>query len=199
MSEPREASDEPAGTLTDTADPEATGDGAERLSHADAAHEIAGRLHPDRGDLSNGDRAELRRISPEAPFTPTLWRLLLEYNIEEPPGWWRNGSQVWEKRWATLVMGMAHCAGLHDRSAPFGDALYDAGWAEGRLVRLLETPADRLHVPVRRLAQYLSSQSHPADWTAVSRLLFDSGEYAEETRLSIARDFYRAQYRDEEE
>jgi CRISPR system Cascade subunit CasB len=179
-----------------------------QLSHPDAADAIAGRLAPIEGDLSTGDRAELRRISPHTPFTPTLWKLLLDYGVEDPPAWWNPSSDdredEWGKRWATLVMGMAHCAGLHergnsyDRGEKFGETLYETGWAEDRLVRLLETPPERLHEPLRRLAQYLSSKSQVADWTAVARLLLDTEEYAEKTRLAIARGFYRAQYEDEE-
>lgn len=180
-----------------------------RLSHVDAADAIAGRLDPIEGDLSTGDRAELRRIEPDTPFTPTLWKLLLDYGVEDPPPWWTPSSkereEEWGRRWATLVMGMAHCAGLHERGNPydrgeeFGETLYETGWAEARLVRLLETPPDRLHEPLRRLAQYLSSKGEAADWTAVARLLLDTDEDAEKTRLAIARGFYRAEYEDEKE
>lgn len=179
-----------------------------QLSHPDAADAIAGRLDPIEGDLSTGDRAELRRISPDTPFTPTLWKLLLNYGVEDPPPWWKPSSdereEEWGRRWATLVMGMAHCAGLHERGNPydrgeeFGKTLYETGWAEDRLVRLLETPTERLHEPLRRLAQYLSSKGEAADWTAVARLLLDTDEDAEKTRLAVARGFYRAQYEDEE-
>lgn len=180
-----------------------------RLSHVDAADAIADRLDPDEGDLSTGDRAELRRISPDTPFTPTLWKLLLNYGVEDPPAWWNPSSDdredEWGKHWATLVMGMTHCAGLHERGNPydrgeeFGETLYETGWAEDRLVRLLETPPDRLHESLRRLAQYLSSKGEAADWTAVARLLLDTDEDAEKTRLAIARGFYRAEYEDEKE
>ena len=193
-----------AETTSSTADPSAD----TRLSPVDAADAIAGRLHPEKGDLSTGDRAELRRIAPDTPFTPTLWNLLLHYGVDEPPGWWRpsvdDREEAWGRRWATLVMGMAHCAGLHERGNPydrgedFGETLYETGWAEDRLVRLLETPPERLHEPIRRLAQYLSSKGEAADWTAGARLLFNTDEHAEKTRLAIARGFYRAEYEDED-
>ena len=188
-----------------TAAPDESGD--TRLSPVEAADAIADRLDPIEGDLSTGDRAELRRVAPDTPFTPILWKLLLDYGVEDPPPWWLPSAdereEEWGRRWATLVMGMAHCAGLHerenryDRGEDFGATLYETGWAEDRLVRLLETPPDRLHEPLRRLAQYLSSKGQAADWTAGARLLFDTDEDAEKTRLAIARGFYRAEYEDE--
>lgn len=193
---------EPASSTAD--DPSSS-----RLSPSDAADAVADRLDPNKGDLSTGDRAELRRIAPNTPFTPTLWKLLLQYGVEEPPPWWQpsvdDREQAWSRRWATLVMAMAHCAGLHargsryDRGEGFGATLYETGWAEDRVVRLLETPPERLHEPLRRLAQFLSSKGESADWTAVARLLFDTDEEADKTRLAVARGFYRAQYEDETE
>jgi CRISPR system Cascade subunit CasB len=170
------------------------------LHHAEAAHLIAGRLASD-GALGTGERAELRRVSPESPFTPTLWRLLLDYDQDEPPSWWQADEGVWEKQWATLLMAMAHCAGLHDRSVPFGEALYTAGWSELRFARLMEAPPGALRDQTRRVAQYLASKGQAADWTEAARLLFSIGgsdDVAESIRLNISRDYYRAQYEDEE-
>jgi CRISPR system Cascade subunit CasB len=64
------------------------------------------------GNLSTGDLAELRRISPEEPFTPPLWRVLLIFDLDNAPAW--INQKQWERHWATLMMGMAHCSGLHE-------------------------------------------------------------------------------------
>lgn len=150
-------------------------------------------------ELSNGDRAELRRIAPEAPITPALWKVLLL--LEEA------GAQVGvgdERSWATLLMGMAFCVSphenLHDYGTPLGRALADAGWSELRFVRLLRARGETLDVHVRRVAQYLASKSQSADWAHVADLLFyQGGDVAEEIRLGIARSYYRALYAKENE
>lgn len=147
------------------------------------------------GALSTGDLAELRRISLDAPVTPTLWRLLYDLGEAEQSG------PTAERRWATLFMGMAYCAGLHDYDMPLGRALAEAGWSEVRLTRLLEEQHERrLATRIRRMAQYLANKKQKANWADVARLLFfQSGEYADTVRLGIARAYYATLYRKENE
>lgn len=143
--------------------------------------------------LSTGDIAELRRISPEEPFTPSLWRILLHLDLAEPPSWFSRSD--WETRWATLMMGMAHCAGLHDFNNALGESLAGAGWSELRFVRLMRADGETLAKSIRRVSEYLASKSQPANWTDMARLLFfQSGEAADDIRLSISRDYYRRLY-----
>jgi CRISPR system Cascade subunit CasB len=159
-------------------------------SPSEAVGRAAGILHPESGRLPNGDRAALRRIDPDTPVTPTLWKVLFDLEQGKAPGW--IGQTKWEQRWATLLMGMAHCAGLHDYEVSLGQALAEADWAETRFVRLMEADDETLPVLLRRMAQYLASKQQPANWDDVRKLLFyQSGDTAEDIRLSIARPYYR--------
>lgn len=168
----------------------------ESITPTQAVGRAAGMLHPEEGSLPNGDRAALRRIDPDTPVTPTLWKVLFDLKQDESKG---MPQTKWEQRWATLLMGMAHCAGLHDYDVPLGQALAEAGWAEPRFVRLLEADDETLPVLLRRMAQYLASKQQPANWDDVRRLLFyQSGDTAEDIRLSIARPYYRTLHAQEE-
>lgn len=160
------------------------------------------------GELSTGDLAELRRISPDAPFTPALWKVLMKLDLADaPPG---IDQRVWERRWATLLMGLAFCADLHDYKTPLGRALAEAGWSELRFVRLMRATDEQLETHVRRLAQFLASKAQKANWADVAWLLFcqsgdpskdlcRSSEKAEEIRLGISRFYYAALYAKEKQ
>ncbi|PEN11348.1 hypothetical protein CRI94_16320 [Longibacter salinarum] len=157
-----------------------------------AIGKIARRMGPD-GEMSNGNIAELRRISSENPFTPALWKVLFDYDLENA----RLGldQDTYERRMATLLMGMAHCAGLHDYGTSLGQALAEAGWSELRFVRLMEARGETLESLIRRLAQYLASKGQPANWVDVARLLLQQeGDKAETTRLNISRSYYGTLY-----
>lgn len=150
------------------------------------------------GALSTGDLAELRRTSPENPFTPTLWRVLIDEGLQWSPDW--IGQEKWERRWATLLMGMAYCNGLHDYKTPFGKALADAEWSELRFVQLLRSSDEKLEGQIRRLAQFLSSKEQKGNWAELAGLLFyQSGNAGEKVRLSLARSYYSALYAAEKE
>lgn len=141
------------------------------------------------GALGTGTLAELRRISPEKPFTPSLWNLLLDLDEAEP--WGGLDRNVYERRMATLAMGMAICAGLHNYREPLGRALTEAGWSKLRFVRLMEVRGETLEKHVRRMAQYLASKGQSANWVDVGWLLLGQDwETAEETRLRISRSYY---------
>ena len=142
------------------------------------------------GNISRGDLAELRRLSPDKPFTSTLWRIMITLKVYKSPHWISQGQ--WERRWATLMMGMAHCQGLHEYSISFGSALAEAGWTELRFVQLMRTEGEMLEKQIRRVAQFLSSKKQQANWSGTAQLLFfQSGEPAKEVRLDISRDYYR--------
>lgn len=162
----------------------------EPISASQAVGRAAAMLHPETGSLPNGDRAALRRIDLDTPVTPTLWKVLFDLEQDEAPDW--IGQTKWEQRWSTLLMGMAHCAGLHDYDVPLGQALAEAGWAETRFVRLLEADEETLRVLLRRMAQYLASKQQSANWDDVRQLLFSHGsDFQEDVRLRIARPYYR--------
>jgi len=157
---------------------------------------IAGMMKQD-GAISTGELADLRRISPDQPYTPALWRILMMQELDESPSWIRQ--EQWERRWATLFMGMAHCAGLHNYSISLGAALAEAGWSELRFVQLMRAKDETLETYLRRVAQFLSSKNQEANWTDVARLLFfQTGEAGEKVRLSISRDYYSKLYKQEQ-
>jgi CRISPR system Cascade subunit CasB len=150
------------------------------------------------GALGTGTLAELRRISPEKPFTPALWNLLLDLDEAEP--WGGLDRDVYERRMATLAMGMAICAGLHNYREPLGRALAEAGWSKLRFVRLMEARGETLEKHVRRMAQYLASKSQAANWADVGWLLIGQDwTTAEETRLRISRSYYGTLHAQEQE
>jgi len=146
--------------------------------------------------LSTGDMAELRRVQPEEPYTPALWKLMEDFDLHGRPRWLDREQR--ETRWAALMMGMAMNAGLHDYDTPLGEALAKAGWSELRFVRLLRATDTRLIEEIRRMAQYLGSKDQPTDWTDVGRLLFSQeGDAADSYRRSVARPYYRRLYQEE--
>lgn len=148
------------------------------------------------GGLSTGDMAELRRVEPDEPYTPALWKLMMDLDLEGTPRWLSQEQR--ETRWAALLMGMAMTAGLHDYNEPLGAALARAGWSELRFVRLLRSRGTRLVEEIRRMAQYLGSKDERANWVDVGRLLFSQeGSPADSYRRNIARHYYRALYQKE--
>lgn len=142
--------------------------------------------------MSSGDLAELRRISPDQPYTPALWKVLV--SIEDDT--FTHGDAR-EQQWAALLMAMASGA-KHDPSKRFGHVLAEHGWSELRFVRLMRARDTRLVEELRRLAQYLASKGASVDWTGAANLLFNqTGQWAEEYRRRIARDYYRSLYANE--
>jgi len=181
---------------TATADTEAPE--ADTISPREAVGRAARMLHPETGSLPRGEQAALRRVSPDAPVTPALWKVLMTLDQHEAPDGISEGR--WERRWGALLMSLAHAPGLHDYATPLGEALATAGWSETRFVRLMEADADTLPDLIRRVAQYLASKQQAANWDDVRRLLFyPSGETAEDIRLDIARTYYRTLHAQDED
>jgi CRISPR system Cascade subunit CasB len=127
--------------------------------------------------LGKGDQAELRRGLPSEPF----WRLLTYIGKEDA-----HPDDL--RRWRLLIQCVAVGGGYS--SAPFGVALRRADYSEARLKRLLEADDDLLPGILRRTARQLRSAGQPANWNAARKLLFYTGEYAENARLKIAQQFY---------
>ena len=148
--------------------------------------------------LSTGDLAQLRRVSPKAPYTPALWKMLLTY----VPGSWTGGPNQDEKEllWAAVLQGMAMTTGLHDTNTSLGKALVQGGWSELRFVRLMQVRGDDLITEVRRLASFLASKAQTADWSDVAQLLLNQeGEWADRHRRRIARNYYQTLYQQEKD
>ncbi len=143
--------------------------------------------------LSTGDVAQLRRISPSAPYTPALWKVLLMYVPEA----WIAGldRDAKEQQWAVLLMALATARGSHNTRVSLGQALAHAGWSELRFVRLMQARNEALFMEVRRVASFLASKAQAADWGDVAKILLNQeGDWAERHRRRVARDYYRSIY-----
>jgi CRISPR system Cascade subunit CasB len=155
---------------------------------------IAAQLDPDR--LGIGPLAMLRRLDPAGSLAePALQRLLCQY---VPDAW--LGSEDGMRRWALLVHAMALAApdlhrtyGINGR---LGLALFEAGYSEGRLVRLLEARAADLPVAIPRAVRFLVAKRQGFDSVMLARWVLgiaagDGG--AERQRTLVARDYFRAE------
>jgi len=144
-------------------------------------------------DLPPGELASLRRLDPDYPYSPGVWRLLVSF----VPDSWLSGPEMQDKErcWACIFMGMSHAIGAHDPHASLGAALAKAKWSELRFVRLLRERGVALFRSVRLLARYLASKDQSANWADIAILVLNQeGERAQRHRHRIARDFYRALY-----
>lgn len=87
--------------------------------------------------LPSSDRAALRRWALGQPIPLAFYRLWLRHlGSDLPPA---DRTEVW----MAIVWGIATLGeGCHDPKRPFGLALAESGFAEGRLERLLSAPDD---------------------------------------------------------
>ena len=160
----------------------------------EVVYAIAAQLDPDR--LGTGPLAMLRRLDPAGSLTePSLQRLLCQH---VPDAW--LGGEDGMRRWALLVHVMALAApDLHRTygiDGRLGLALFEAGFKEGRLVRLLEAgPAD-LSVAIPRAVRLLVAKRRGFDSVMLARWVFGiaaGGDRAEDQRTLVARDYFRAE------
>jgi CRISPR system Cascade subunit CasB len=143
-------------------------------------------------ELSTGDVAELRRLSPRDLTAPAFWRLAAIHLI--PNGLLTASparSEEQERAWAAILSGMAHMKGLHSPKRSVGHALRDARFSELRLTRLLRSRDETLLDSLGGVSRYLVSKGEAVDWTDLAALtLYPEGPFAERLRRRIARDFY---------
>lgn len=121
----------------------------------------------------------MRRGLPSEPF----WRLLAYIGREDA-----HPDDL--RRWRLLIQCVAIGGYSGDKRDRFGIALKRVGYSEARLKRLLEAESDLLPGILRRTARQLRSADQPANWNAARKLLFYTGEHAENARLQIAQQFY---------
>ncbi len=149
----------------------------------EVVYAIAAQLDPDR--LGTGPLAMLRRLDPAGSLAePALQRLLCQH---VPDAW--LGGEGGMRRWALLVHAMAlaapdlHCTyGIKGR---LGLALFEAGFREGRLVRLLEARAADLPVAIPRAVRFLVAKRRGFDSVMLARWVLGvaaGGEGAERQR-----------------
>jgi CRISPR type I-E-associated protein CasB/Cse2 len=141
-------------------------------------------------NFGTGPLAELRRMDPRAaaPNTPTLHRLLAR-NVPEA---WLGGDGL--NRWALLIhlLALAAPSPLHNPT-DLGDALFTAGYNEGRLTTLLEAQEKDFPVVLPRVVRFLVAKKISPNQYQLARLVLGGGREAD--RMAIARAFYRAEAR----
>lgn len=145
------------------------------------------------GRVGPGERAELRRVHLESVPGPAYWHVmarLVEPRHPAPEG--EFGRTRWERRWATVLCGMALLA--HAPHRPPGRALAEVGFHELRLRRLLRASHERLGDELLGAARYLASKGEALDWREAARLVHhdphDAPEWAEKVRRRVARDYF---------
>jgi CRISPR system Cascade subunit CasB len=146
-------------------------------------------------ELSPGTVAALRKLDPSSFGNPAFWHVVTQYLGDQLPAG-GEGRDAAERRWAAVLCGMATTAGLNRPGRSAGEALADAGYSELRFDRLLRATGDRLHVGLRAAGHFLASKGEHADWTDLARLALTEGsERTESARRTLARTYYRAKAR----
>jgi CRISPR type I-E-associated protein CasB/Cse2 len=146
--------------------------------------------------LGTGDEAALRRLDarrPDPRHAITLYRLLAERRIATPD----PDSTM---RWSAVVNALALCRGAHAQGLRCGEVLYQIGISEPRLAMLLAADRDTLIDLLPRLARRLAASGRAMDWWPLAHLMLTverDPEEADKTRSTIARDYVRAQARDQ--
>jgi CRISPR system Cascade subunit CasB len=128
----------------------------------------------------NGDRAALKRMALDGPAPMAFHRFVVD-QIEP-------GRQE-QPEWRTIICALAlQRDGGFDPRVPFGKALAEARFSEGRLERLLSARGGVLDALALRAARHLSARGMPCDWRQFAELVFSPND---DIRTRIARDFYR--------
>ncbi len=144
--------------------------------------------------LSSGEQADLRRLAPHEPASPTFYKIAALFL--EPNGFLPSGEPFRlksEQKWACILAGIALLQGLHEPNRNLGTALAEAGYSELRFVRLLRAQGESLFEAVRGAVRYLASKGAPVDVADFANLLLSEGlDHAEEARRTIARSYYSA-------
>lgn len=134
---------------------------------------------------SMGQWAALRRMDPTAPGKAgtVLYTLLdqVEVDLDQPRS---------VRHWALILHALALARGLHHADIPLGKALHGIAFSDARLAQLLSADLDSLTDLLPRIARRLASQSQPADWRPLARLVLHlDTPLADQTRQQIARSF----------
>lgn len=137
--------------------------------------------------LPPGDLAALRRLSPDDPHCPALWKLLVGDLADQLPTDDASRRRA-ERRWAVILAAMTN--GLVGPGRRFGRALGEAV-PETRVVKMLRAHDDALAVAVRTVVQQLASRGVYFDPFDLARLVLTDGTDAEDdVRRHIYEDFF---------
>lgn len=134
-----------------------------------------------------GDRAALRRWAPGQSVPLAFYRLWLRHLGSGLPAEERTET------WMAIVWGIAISgAGCHDPRRPFGQALAESGFSEGRLERLLSAPDDvRIDLFISAV-RFLAAKGERFDWRdAAQFLLTTDADKREGLHRRIAAAYFR--------
>jgi CRISPR system Cascade subunit CasB len=153
-------------------------------------------------NFPTGERAALRRLSPEDPSSGigAVCRLLHMAGFDGG-----QASPEHLKRWALVLHGMALMSGPgtnpHNPSKRPGGAFADAKLSDQRFTRLLNARGPAFRDLIPRLARFVAGQGQSFDWEPLARLILYEGrneQVAEDIRLRIAAQFYAARAKAED-
>lgn len=143
-------------------------------------------------ELSPGDRADLRRASPDDFGGPAFWKVAASHLT--PAGLIAGAGSIrdrQEREWIVILSAIAHLEGLHAPKRPLGAALAESGFSELRLTRLLRADGMLLLNQVRQMVHFLGSKGTSTNVADIARLvLSDTRSERARVRRSIARNFY---------
>jgi len=164
---------------------------------------IAGQLGADH--YPTGERAVLKRMDPDDP-SPGAYaaavRLLLNAGADAEV---KNDARL--ERWVRLLHGMALTSGpghaphgWRDEHAA-GGVMFDSGYSEDRLRRLLEARGKTFDDLLSRMARFLAAKQGTVNWGDLAPLVLDpeDSERAEQARLNLMRQFLMREARQERE
>ncbi|MCE2502350.1 MAG: type I-E CRISPR-associated protein Cse2/CasB [Dehalococcoidia bacterium] len=155
-------------------------------------------------EFTTGESASLRRMDPINPNSPAFWKLMSQRGMPEKAG---------VEKWALIMHGialMAHGTGngiAHRPRMPVGRTLYVGGeqqagergfYSEDRLATLLAARGTTLRRLLARLFRLLANEGCSFNWSEMAWFILNEGyneEQAEQSRIRIARAYYRAERR----
>jgi CRISPR type I-E-associated protein CasB/Cse2 len=154
---------------------------------------LAGRFQGE--GMSNGDRANLRRMDPRKPGRASLALYRLFADVGLAP----RGEEM-TRRWTLVVHCLALARGRHAKEAPTGKVLFDLPLTEGRFNMLMAADMEVLFDLLPRLARRLDAKPAVINWGPLALLaLYGDAKMGDRQRQQIAQEFARASYKSSKE
>ncbi len=139
--------------------------------------------------MGNGPAADLRRLRADAEDrwrSATFYRLYADVIAPR-----HRGGDDHERNWAMILAGLARLAHAPGRNA--GATLAEEGFAERRLVRLLDADGDHLASELRATISFLAAKGAAVNWIDLAELvLTHATERRDDARRKIAAAYYRS-------
>ncbi len=151
-------------------------------------------------EFGTGNRARLRRMDYNIPDSPIFWQLMVRDGMPRNPD---------IAKWGLITHGMAlmaHGSGIaHRARTTVGRTLYLGGeqqpgergfYSEDRLATLLAARGPALRRLLARLFRLLANEGCSFNWREMAWFIINEGyneEQAEQSRIRIAREYYRAE------